>query len=93
MEATFRPGLLYELAPFDRVVLGEGERPLLELVAWLRAGASTEGVVGTAERRADGTVLKLPQRALDQTELRDAVFRIPYENVRVRRAHRLSSPA
>ena len=31
MEATFRPELMFELGPFDRVVLGEGERPLLEL--------------------------------------------------------------
>jgi len=31
MEATFRPELMFELGPFDRVVLGEGERPLLAL--------------------------------------------------------------
>ncbi|HEY6823693.1 MAG TPA: cobalamin B12-binding domain-containing protein, partial [Steroidobacteraceae bacterium] len=28
MEATFRPDLMFRLGPFDRVVLGEGERPL-----------------------------------------------------------------
>ena len=39
MEATFRPELMFELGPFDLVVLGEGERPLLELAARLRAGA------------------------------------------------------
>ena len=33
MEATFRPELMFELGPFDRVVLGEGERPLLEIVS------------------------------------------------------------
>ena len=37
MEATFRPELMFELGPFDRVVLGEGERPLLELAARLRS--------------------------------------------------------
>ena len=31
MEATFRPELMFDLGPFDRVILGEGERPLLEL--------------------------------------------------------------
>src|SRR6516225_6879982 len=31
MEATFRPELMFKLGPFDKVVLGEGERPLLEL--------------------------------------------------------------
>jgi radical SAM superfamily enzyme YgiQ (UPF0313 family) len=98
MEATFRPELLYELAPFDRIVLGEGERPLLELVARLRAGASTDGIAGTAERAADGTVLRLPQRALERSELRDAVFRIPYAKMpygkyweRLEAAYRLGS--
>ncbi len=33
MEATFRPELMFELGPFDLIVLGEGERPLLDLVA------------------------------------------------------------
>jgi radical SAM superfamily enzyme YgiQ (UPF0313 family) len=81
MEATFRPELLYELAPFDRVVLGEGERPLLELVARLRSGSPLGGIAGTAERAADGRVLKIPQQALDGAALRDAVFRTPYEKM------------
>jgi radical SAM superfamily enzyme YgiQ (UPF0313 family) len=81
MEATFRPELLFELAPFDLVVLGEGERPLLELIDRLRCGAALGGIAGTAERNADGKVLKLPQQALDRAELRDAVFHIPYERM------------
>src|SRR5579872_6667504 len=48
MEATFRPELLFALGPFDRVILGEGERPLLELIARLRAGQPTTGVGGMA---------------------------------------------
>ena len=98
MEATFRPELLYRLAPFDRVVLGEGERPLLELIARLRAGSPTAGIAGTAERLADGTILKLPQPALDGAALRDAVFHIPYERMpyrayweRLEAAYRLGS--
>jgi radical SAM superfamily enzyme YgiQ (UPF0313 family) len=81
MEATFRPDLMFELGPFDRVVLGEGERPLLELVARLRAGQSTTGIAGTAERRADGSILRMPQRSLDRAELREAIFHIPYEQM------------
>jgi radical SAM superfamily enzyme YgiQ (UPF0313 family) len=81
MEATFRPELMFELGPFDRVVLGEGERPLLELTARLRAGQPTTGIAGTAERRADGGVLRMPQRSLDRDELRDAIFHIPYEQM------------
>ena len=57
MEATFRPELMFELGPFDRVVFGEGERPLLELGARLRAGESLSGIAGMAERLADGSVL------------------------------------
>jgi radical SAM superfamily enzyme YgiQ (UPF0313 family) len=81
MEATFRPELLYGLAPFDRVVLGEGERPMLELVRRLRAQQPTAGIAGTAERAADGTIVKLPQPSLDGAALRDAVLRIPYERM------------
>jgi len=81
MEATFRPELLYQLAPFDRVVLGEGERPLLELVRRLRLAAPTDGIAGTAERARDGRILKLPQPALDGAALREAVFRTPYERM------------
>ena len=81
MEATFRPELLYELAPFDRVVLGEGERPLLELVQRLRQAAPTGGIAGTAERSSEGRILKLPQPALDGAALREAVFHTPYERM------------
>jgi radical SAM superfamily enzyme YgiQ (UPF0313 family) len=81
MEATFRPELMFELGPFDLVVLGEGERPLLDLVARLRARAPLGAVAGTAERLADGTIARFPQRALDRAELRDAIFNTPYERM------------
>ena len=81
MEATFRPELMFELGPFDRVVLGEGERPLLEIVSRWRAGQPLSGITGTAERRSDGGVLRIPQRALDGAELRDAIFKTPYDKM------------
>jgi radical SAM superfamily enzyme YgiQ (UPF0313 family) len=81
MEATFRPDLMFRLGPFDRVVLGEGERPLLELISRLRSGAPLGGITGTAERSASGDCLRMPQPALARTELRDAIFRIPYERM------------
>src|SRR5262245_6665008 len=81
MEATFRPDLMFELGPFDRVVLGEGEKPLLELAARLRAGRSTAGISGTAERRPDGSILRLPQKALSRQELHEAIFHTPYEQM------------
>src|SRR5260221_7429605 len=59
MEATFRPELMFRLGPFDRVVLGEGERPLLELVARLRSGQPLLGVTGTAERTGEGPCLRI----------------------------------
>lgn len=81
MEATFRPGLMFELGPFDLVMLGEGERPLLELAARLRAGQSLDGLPGTVQRGADGTLISIPQRALSRDELRDAIFSTPYEKM------------
>ena len=81
MEATFRPELMFELGPFDLVVLGEGERPLLELVKRLRSGQPLGGIAGTAERGAGGRVLQMPQQALDREELRDAIYGTPYEKM------------
>jgi radical SAM superfamily enzyme YgiQ (UPF0313 family) len=81
MEATFRPELMFELGPFDLIVLGEGERPLLELLGRLRSGQALGGISGTAERSAAGHVISLPQRALNREELRDAIFNIPYEKM------------
>ncbi len=81
MEATFRPDLMFELGPFDLIVLGEGERPLLELVARARAGQSLRGITGTAERNQDGAILSIPQRALSRDELRDAIYSTPYERM------------
>src|SRR5579863_9403111 len=81
MEATFRPELMFELGPFDLVVLGEGERPLLELADRIRRGAPPRGIAGTAERAADGNVLRLPQKALDRAALREAIFSTPYHQM------------
>ena len=80
MEATFRPELMFELGPFDLVILGEGERPLLELAARLRTGQSLAGMPGTVQRGADG-MISIPQRALTRDELRDAIFKTPYEKM------------
>jgi radical SAM superfamily enzyme YgiQ (UPF0313 family) len=81
MEATFRPDLMFELAPFDLVVLGEGERPLLDLAARVRAGQPLGGITGTAERTRDGRILSIPQQALSREELRDAIYSTPYEKM------------
>ncbi|MET0988329.1 MAG: radical SAM protein [Steroidobacteraceae bacterium] len=81
MEATFRPELMFELGPFDRVVLGEGEQPLLELAARLRSHQGLGGIVGMVEQLADGRLLRLQQQALDREQLRDAIFSIPYESM------------
>lgn len=98
MEATFRPQLMFELGPFDLVVLGEGERPLLDLVARLRSGRSLSGMMGTVQRGRDGTLETTPQRALNPEELRDAIFSTPYEQMpyaaywdRLETAYRLGS--
>jgi radical SAM superfamily enzyme YgiQ (UPF0313 family) len=81
MEATFRPHLMFELGPFDLVVLGEGERPLLELATRLRSGQPLSGMRGTAQRTASGELVSIPQPALNREELRDAIYSTPYEQM------------
>jgi radical SAM superfamily enzyme YgiQ (UPF0313 family) len=81
MEATFKPERMFALGPFDLVALGEGERPLLELAARLRQGTSLHGIAGAAERSESGAILRHPQRALSRDELRDAIFKTPYERM------------
>jgi radical SAM superfamily enzyme YgiQ (UPF0313 family) len=81
MEATFNPESMFRLGPFDRVVLGEGERPLLEIGMRLRADADLSGIPGTAFPTAGGQVQRLAQDALNRAELRDAIFKIPYDRM------------
>ncbi|MFL6602668.1 MAG: B12-binding domain-containing radical SAM protein [Steroidobacteraceae bacterium] len=81
MEATFRPDLMFELGPFDLIVLGEGEHPLLELASRVRAGQPLGGITGTAERNKDGRIVRIPQRALTREELREAIYSTPYDKM------------
>jgi radical SAM superfamily enzyme YgiQ (UPF0313 family) len=84
MEATFNADALFQLCPFDLLVLGEGERPLLELGARLRTGAPLEEIRGTAWRDPEGRVQRLRQTALTREELRDAILLTPYERMNYR---------
>ncbi len=81
MEATFRPELMFELGPFNLVVLGEGERPLTQIVERLRRGEPLGALAGTAERTADGAIVRRTQRALTREELSGAIFSTPYERM------------
>jgi radical SAM superfamily enzyme YgiQ (UPF0313 family) len=81
MEATFNPEVMFRLGPFDMVVLGEGERPLLEIAARLSAGAGLSEIPGTGILTPEGQVRRLPQNALSREELRDAIFQIPYDRM------------
>ncbi len=81
MEATFKPELMFALAPFDLVILGEGERPLLEIAGRLGAGGDLRDIAGTAYPGDDGEIHRLPQPALEREALRDAIFATPYEDM------------
>jgi radical SAM superfamily enzyme YgiQ (UPF0313 family) len=82
MEATFKPERLFELGPrFDLVVLGEGEKPLLELMRRLQTGASLAGIPGTALPAGGGTVARFHQRAMTRTELVEAIRATPHEHM------------
>jgi radical SAM superfamily enzyme YgiQ (UPF0313 family) len=84
MEATFNPDRMFELGPFDLVVLGEGEKPLSALAERLRfgtAGLDLAGVAGTALRTREGQIVRFHQTALTSEELREAVAATPYERM------------
>lgn len=81
MEATFAPETLFALAPFDLVILGEGEHPLLDVVRRARAGESLDGIAGTARLGSDGTFVRIPRNALTGDELRAAIFATPYDDM------------
>lgn len=81
MEATFKPDLMFRIGPFDLVVLGEGEKPLLEIVDRLRTGEPLKFISGTAERAPGGGVNRNHQHALTRDELRDAILKTPYEKM------------
>ena len=81
MEATFKPQLMFDTGPFDLVALGEGERPLLALAERLRGGQELHDLPGTAEVTPDGKLVRHLQVALDPDEMRDAIFKTPYDEM------------
>jgi len=82
MEATFNPGRLFDLGPpFDLVVLGEGEKPLLGVAARLKAGSPLDGIPGTALRTNDGGVARFHQQAMSSAELAQAIRTTPYAHM------------
>jgi radical SAM superfamily enzyme YgiQ (UPF0313 family) len=81
MEATFNLNSVLSLGPFDVAVLGEGEEPLVELAAIMRAGGGPADIAGTAWRSGNGTVHRSHRSALHREALRDAIFKVPYEDM------------
>ena len=81
MEATFNPELMFQIGPFDLVVLGEGEKPLLEIAARLRQESKLDGIPGTVVHNPLGFINKYPQRAMNHEEHRNAIFKTPYEKM------------
>ena len=81
MEATFDPALMFSTGPFDMVVCGEGDQPMLELCRRLNLGGSLEGIPGTAVLRKDGEVQVFDGRAMDTAQLTEAIYAIPYDQM------------
>jgi radical SAM superfamily enzyme YgiQ (UPF0313 family) len=81
MEATFNPERVLALAPFELAVLGEGEKPLVELARRLSAGGDIKGIPGTAVRLKDGETLRFRQIAMSPSELHAAIVQTPYEHM------------
>lgn len=86
MEATFKPERAFELGPpFDLIVLGEGEKPLLGIAERLRSGARLDGIPGTAVRANDGSVVRFRQTAMTGEELGNAIRSTPYDRMPYRK--------
>jgi radical SAM superfamily enzyme YgiQ (UPF0313 family) len=81
MEATFASKLMFSSGPFDMVVSGEGEHPLLELCERLKLGGSIEGISGTKVIRNDGELQVFHGNAMNAEQLKEAIFEIPYERM------------
>lgn len=81
MEATFNPEKVASLGPFDLLVLGEGERPVVELLGRVSVGRDIEGIPGTIRPQPDGTLTRINHAALTREELRDAIFSVPYREM------------
>jgi radical SAM superfamily enzyme YgiQ (UPF0313 family) len=99
MEATFKPERLFELGPrLDLIILGEGEKPLLELMRRLQSNTGLEGIAGTALPTRSGTVARFHQTAMTRAELAEAIQSAPYEQMpyrmywnRLEQAYRLEA--
>lgn len=81
MEATFNPRQMFEYGPFDLVVVGEGEHPLLAICDRLIQGAGLEGIPGTALVRQDGGIQIFHGPVMDTAALTQSIFAIPYERM------------
>jgi hypothetical protein len=68
-EATADPAGVLAEAPFDFLVMGEGEITLTEALDRLAGGASLEGVAGIARRSGDGVELVRRQPVADPGSL------------------------
>lgn len=69
---------LFRVGPFDLIVLGQGEAPLLDLAERLRQGASARDVRGTAWIGASNAIHRLSQPEMDRQAFRAATFLTPY---------------
>jgi radical SAM superfamily enzyme YgiQ (UPF0313 family) len=78
MEATFKPERLFEIGPFDLVVLGEGEFPLATIAERLHAGADLAGIPGTALRTRTAALARFHQAAMTTEQLTEAIYATPY---------------
>ena len=86
-EAALMADTLLRLGAFDLVVLGQAERPLLEIADRFRQKVSIRDVPvpGTAWIDASGQLHRRSQPAPDRQAFRDATFLTPYARMPLRR--------
>lgn len=86
MDAAVRYEKYLERRTVDVVVIGEGEETFVEILDAVEGGRRPEGIEGTCDRRADGSIRRNPPRSSKRTfdeypfPDRDALPRHYYEN-------------
>ena len=81
VEATFNYEQIFENSPVDIIILGEGEKPLLELINLKKAYKNIKKIKGIVVRRDDGITLPNYNAPLNQTEFEEATLSIDFNKI------------
>lgn len=85
VEATFNYKQIFENSPIDMIILGEGEKPFLELINLKKANQNIKKIRGIVVRGDGGITLTNYNTPLNQTEFEEATLSIDFKKIEVRK--------